>query len=70
MFPILCILTLGTVLGGIGWNPQITFCMLKKGIQSVSEPHLIAKMDKTETWMAFFTDTEGNTHPLMSEEEV
>ncbi|SFE96877.1 hypothetical protein SAMN05428981_11155 [Bacillus sp. OV194] len=44
--------------------------MLKKGAAFVSEPHLIAKMGQTETWMAFFNDTEGNTHALMSEVEV
>ncbi len=39
----------------------------KKGVSFVDEPHLIAKMDDTETWMVFFMDTEGNTQALMSE---
>lgn len=30
-------------------------------------PHCVAKMGELETWMAFFKDTEGNTHALMSE---
>jgi methylmalonyl-CoA/ethylmalonyl-CoA epimerase len=38
-----------------------------KGVSFIDEPHLVAKMDSTETWMAFFNDTEGNTHALMSE---
>ncbi|WP_053368525.1 VOC family protein [Bacillus sp. FJAT-27245] len=41
-----------------------------KGVEFIDEPHLIAKMGQTETWMAFFKDTEGNTHALMSEFEV
>lgn len=40
---------------------------LGKGVPFVDEPHLIAKVGRTETWMAFFKDTEGNTHALMSE---
>jgi len=39
----------------------------EKGIVFIDEPHLIAKMGQTETWMAFFKDTEDNTHALMSE---
>lgn len=33
----------------------------------IDEPHMVAKMGDTETWMSFFKDTEGNTHALMSE---
>lgn len=40
---------------------------IEKGIVFIDEPHLIAKMGQTETWMAFFKDTEDNTHALMSE---
>ena len=39
----------------------------EKGVPFVDEPHLVAKMDDTETWMAFFMDTEGNTQALVSE---
>ncbi len=39
----------------------------KKGVSLVDEPHLIAMMDDTETWMVFFMDTEGNTQALVSE---
>jgi predicted enzyme related to lactoylglutathione lyase len=41
-----------------------------KGVVFHDEPHLIAKMGNVETWMAFFHDTEGNIHALMSEFEV
>lgn len=41
-----------------------------KEIVFTDEPHLVAKMGQTETWMVFFEDTEGNTHALMSEVNV
>jgi methylmalonyl-CoA/ethylmalonyl-CoA epimerase len=41
-----------------------------KDVVFIDEPHLIAKMGQTETWMAFFKDSEDNTHALMSEFEV
>ncbi|MFJ8527526.1 VOC family protein [Bacillus sp. NPDC094106] len=41
--------------------------LLSKGIVFIDEPHIVAKMEQTETWMTFFKDTEGNTHALMSE---
>ncbi|WP_312094097.1 VOC family protein [Niallia sp.] len=44
--------------------------LIKKEVEAVSEPHLVAKMGSTETWMAFFRDTEGNIHALMSEIEA
>ncbi|HWO78317.1 MAG TPA: VOC family protein [Bacillus sp. (in: firmicutes)] len=36
----------------------------------IDEPHVVGKMGQTEIWMAFFKDTEGNTHALMSEVQV
>ncbi|MGM0843393.1 MAG: VOC family protein [Bacillota bacterium] len=39
----------------------------ENGVPFTDEPHVVAKMGQTETWMAFFKDTEGNTHALMSE---
>ncbi|MET3726484.1 catechol 2,3-dioxygenase-like lactoylglutathione lyase family enzyme [Fictibacillus halophilus] len=39
-------------------NKEITF---------LDSPHIVAKMESTETWMVFFKDSEGNTHALMSE---
>lgn len=44
--------------------------LLSKGIIFVDEPHIVAKIGQTETWMTFFKDTEGNTHALMSEIQV
>lgn len=44
--------------------------LLEKGVSFIDEPHLIAKIGNTETWMSFFNDTEGNIHALMSEVEV
>lgn len=41
--------------------------MRDAGATFIDEPHMVAKMGNTETWMAFFKDTEGNTHALMSE---
>jgi methylmalonyl-CoA/ethylmalonyl-CoA epimerase len=38
-----------------------------RGVAFIDEPHLIAKMPDHELWMAFFTDSEGNTLSLMSE---
>ncbi len=38
-----------------------------KGVPFIGKPHVVAKMGDTETWMAFFKDTENNTHALMSE---
>lgn len=44
--------------------------LTKNEVEVVSEPHLVAKMGSTETWMVFFRDTEGNTHALMTEIEA
>jgi methylmalonyl-CoA/ethylmalonyl-CoA epimerase len=41
-----------------------------RGVSFRSEPHLIAKLPDREVWMAFFTDTEGNTLALMSEPRI
>lgn len=47
---------------------QAAFEELKgRGAEVESEPHLIAKMQDHELWMAFFKDTEGNFFALMSE---
>lgn len=39
----------------------------EKGIVFIDEPHMVAKMGQTETWMVFFKDTEDNMHGFMSE---
>lgn len=41
--------------------------LLTKGVTFHDAPHLVAKVGDIETWMAFFKDSEGNTHALMSE---
>lgn len=38
-----------------------------RGVPFAGEPHLIARLPDHELWMAFFTDTEGNTLALMAE---
>ncbi|MEK3889546.1 VOC family protein [Bacillus sp. FSL K6-3431] len=40
---------------------------VNKDVSFINEPHRVAKMGQTETWMAFFKDTEDNIHALMSE---
>ncbi|WP_064092067.1 VOC family protein [Rossellomorea aquimaris] len=44
--------------------------LLEKEVTFMDEPHVVAKMEQSETWMTFFKDTEGNTHALMSEVHV
>ena len=41
--------------------------LTKRGVTFSSEPHLIAKMDDHDLWMAFFTDPDGHTLALMQE---
>lgn len=38
-----------------------------RGVAFDSEPHLIAKMDDHNLWMAFFKDPDGHTLALMQE---
>ncbi|WP_442597101.1 VOC family protein [Neobacillus sp. D3-1R] len=44
--------------------------LVEKGVTFIDEPHIVGKMGSTEIWMAFFKDTEDNTHALMSEVEA
>jgi len=44
--------------------------LLENGVTFIDEPHVVAKMGKTETWMTFFKDTEDNTHALISEVHI
>lgn len=37
------------------------------GVIFLDSPHLIAKINHTETWMCFFKDSENNTLGLVSE---
>jgi methylmalonyl-CoA/ethylmalonyl-CoA epimerase len=38
-------------------------------VNFISDPHLIAKMQDHDLWMAFFEDLDGNTLALMAEME-
>lgn len=38
-----------------------------RGVDFLEEPHLIAKMEDHDLWMAFFHDSEDNTVALMCE---
>ncbi|MEK5332701.1 VOC family protein [Lysinibacillus sp. FSL W8-0992] len=44
--------------------------LIEKGVSFIDQPHVVAKMENTETWMTFFKDTEGNTHALMCEVQI
>lgn len=39
----------------------------ERGVDLVGEPHLIARMDDHDLWMAFFRDPDANNLALMSE---
>jgi methylmalonyl-CoA/ethylmalonyl-CoA epimerase len=41
-----------------------------KGVSFMDEPHIVGTMGNIEIWMAFFKDTEDNTHAIMCEVEV
>jgi predicted enzyme related to lactoylglutathione lyase len=46
---------------------QETFSTLtERGVRFEGNPHLVAKMDSSDLWMAFFRDSEGNLLSLMS----
>lgn len=44
--------------------------LVNKNVTFIDEPHVVAKMEQTETWMVFFKDTGDNTHAFMSEVQV
>lgn len=44
--------------------------LVNKNVTFIDEPHVVAKMGQTETWMVFFKDTEDNTHAFMSEVQI
>ena len=44
--------------------------LISQGVSFIDEPHVVAKMGQTETWMTFFEDTEENTHALMCEMQI
>lgn len=44
--------------------------LVSQGVTFNDEPHVVARMGQTETWMTFFKDTEENTHALMCEIQI
>jgi methylmalonyl-CoA/ethylmalonyl-CoA epimerase len=42
----------------------------KRGVEFLRGPHLVARLDAVEVWMAFFDDTEGNTLAITSERPI
>jgi methylmalonyl-CoA/ethylmalonyl-CoA epimerase len=44
--------------------------LASRGVTFRREPHLVAKLPDREVWMAFFSDTEGNTLALMAEPRI
>jgi methylmalonyl-CoA/ethylmalonyl-CoA epimerase len=42
----------------------------RRGVEFLRSPHLVARLDAIEVWMAFFEDTEGNTLAITSERPV
>jgi len=44
--------------------------LVGRGIRFEAPPHLIARLDAREIWMAFFHDSEGNLLALMSEIDI
>jgi methylmalonyl-CoA/ethylmalonyl-CoA epimerase len=51
----------------VGDLPAAHATFVARGVTFLDAPHLIARMPDHELWMAFLTDTEGNTLGLMSE---
>jgi predicted enzyme related to lactoylglutathione lyase len=41
--------------------------LVTRGVDFVAEPHLVARLEDEDLWMAFFHDSEGNLLALMSE---
>ncbi|MGH9482029.1 MAG: VOC family protein [Terriglobales bacterium] len=42
--------------------------LVERGVHFEAPPHLIARLERAEVWMAFFRDSEGNMLALMGEE--
>jgi len=50
---------------------QTSFAELRdKKVDVVGEPHMIARLQDREVWLAHFRDSEDNMHALMSEVPV
>ena len=44
-----------------------TATLKSRGVEIVSEPHVVHRTDTYDLWMAFFHDSEGNTLAMMNE---
>jgi methylmalonyl-CoA/ethylmalonyl-CoA epimerase len=44
--------------------------LVSNGVTFLDEPHVVAKMGQTETWMTFFSDPEDNIHAFTREVEA
>ena len=42
----------------------------ERGVRFEDEPHIVARLEKVEVWMAFLKDPDGNLLALMSEVSV
>jgi catechol 2,3-dioxygenase-like lactoylglutathione lyase family enzyme len=42
--------------------------LLARSVEFVDAPHMIARMESYDLWMAFFRDGQGNTHAIMGEQ--
>jgi predicted enzyme related to lactoylglutathione lyase len=41
--------------------------LLGRGVEFVHAPEMVSKNDRNETWMAFFSDGEWNTHAITAD---
>ena len=41
-----------------------------RGVAFVDQPHVVHRAETYELWMAFFTDSEGNTAAVMAEKPI
>lgn len=41
-----------------------------RGVTFLDQPHVVHRTETSELWMAFFTDSEGNTAALMADQPV
>jgi predicted enzyme related to lactoylglutathione lyase len=44
--------------------------LVERGVRFEAPPHRVARLERSELWMAFFRDPEGNLLALMSEEPL
>lgn len=47
--------------------PDTSAALKARGVEFVSEPHVVHRTETSELWMAFFRDGEDNVHALSEE---